>query len=177
LTYGYGFTPEVGNVYDAEAMVSAILFEKYVSPISSPENMTGYENAEWVVSSDDEFYTAWYAFDNDPKTFWATGYRTGVYLQWQNKLRKVLVKQLTNILETRHVDHTTAIILQGSDNGVTWVEIGQATFNYEQNADGFNESTVTFPNNNTAYYYHRMVKNSSSLRDVCGTLIAKSIID
>lgn len=175
LTYGYGFTPEVDKVYDSEAMIKASLSEKF--PIlSTPDNLTDYENNEWSVNATNEFasFVAWHVFDGNPDTIWADSGSS--YLTWQNKLRQVLVKQLEFIYDgNAHNNYVVTIRLEGSNNGSEWSEIGSATLAYTTDGD-YRKATVTFPSNETSYFYHRIYASGQG-RNLIGSLIGKRVIE
>lgn len=177
LTFGNGFTPVVDKVYDAEAMIKATLSEKF--PIlSTPDNLTGYENDEWKVFADNEFaeHIAWHAFDGNPDSIWADS--GSGYLTWQNKLRQVLVRQLEFIYDgNAHSNYVVSFTLQGSDDGSAWTDIGSAVIDGEYVTDGnYQKATVPFPNNETSYFYHRIYAIGEG-RNLIGSLIGKRIIE
>ena len=186
LTYGNGFTPAVDGIYDREALVKAELSVKYVSPISSPENMTDYENDEWVISASSEYEanSAWKAFDGNSDTAW-WGNTTPVpkYLQWQKKGGQVLVKYLKIVSEEYgYYDMDSADFrFQGSNDGEVWTDIivGNLANQSTVTSEPFGRTyEVTIPDNNTAYTYHRLYCSyDTGGYWMVHDLIAKSIIE
>ena len=181
LDWGKGFTPQVGRIYDEEATIAAVLSEP-APGLSAPDNMTTYENDEWVVSADNEFggTKAWNAFDGNPDSIWAT--RQGAsYLTWQNKLRSVLVRQLeiTYNADAHVNDYTHDVSLYGSNNGDDWIYIGTPpSLTYTKDSNGYAKAVMTFPDNKISYFYHKICGNMSiTIRNVIGTLTAKPKID
>ena len=171
LTYGNGFTPVVDKVYDSEAMIMATLSEKNKDPeIASPMDMTGYTKDDWVVSESDYRFDstrAWNGFY--PNGIWA-GYS---WLQWQNTAQQVLVRQIT-FGYGGNSNWIYKCRLDGSDDGEHWTEIGTRDCEYEGED---NETILTYPENETAYYYHRLVVLSSNGCAVVWNLLAKRDID
>lgn len=181
LTWGKGFTPQVGRIYDAEATIAAVLSEPDPG-LSAPNNMTTYENDEWIVSANSEFNgtMAWEAFDGNPDSIWATSYGSSE-LTWRNKIRTVLVRQLEIVYDANahKNDSTYDVTLYGSNNGEDWTEIGSLTYlDYVRDENGYATATVTYPENKTSYFYHKIRGNTkASVRNVIGTLTAKPKID
>lgn len=180
LTYGYGFTPVVGKVYDREAMVEATLFEKYVSPISSPENMTDFENDEWLVSSTAVYDTnyAWKVFDGNVDSSCWLATSSPKDITWKNKKGKVLVKQIQGYFHDNQVWRNGSFV-QGSNDGETWTDLFRGDFwNYFTYEDDKYKLLLTFPDNATSYQYHRIgTEYGSGSYGIIYELSAKSIID
>lgn len=177
LTYGYGFTPEVGQVYDAEAMIQVTLFEN-IPLISTPENMTSHENTDWVVSAHSEYgsYYAWKAFDNDLGTKWDHE-SSAFWIQWQNKKTKVLVKELIVRCGDMYGLYGDKCFLQGSDDGEHWVDIARGDWGaYRQTQDGLQVYTLTFPDNETSYFYHRLGNDAGGMNAKIHEMVAYSKI-
>jgi hypothetical protein len=180
LSWGKGFTPQVGRIYDEEATIAAVLSEPDPG-LSSPENMTTYENDEWVVSANSEFDGyAWYAFDSNPDTIWVTSYGSSE-LTWRNKIRSVLVRQLeiTYNADAHRNDLTNDVTLYGSNDGTEWVNLGmRSNISYTKDSNGYATALLTFPDNKVSYFYHKIRGNASiSIRNVIGSLVAKPKID
>jgi hypothetical protein len=179
LTWGNGFTPQVGRIYNEEATIVSVLSEP-APLLSSPENMTNYENDEWKVWADYEFADtkAWWVFDNSIGTQWWDAGNGN--LIWQNKTRAVLVRQLSITYRPPNgSDGTYNFSFYGSNNGTDWTEIAAInSLQYEVQEDGSYKTVVTFPQNKTPYFYHRFYGNRVSMtRNVIGTLVAKATID
>ena len=170
LTFGNGFTPVVGKVYDSEAMIRASLSEKNKYPeIASPMNMTGYTKDDWIVSESDYRFAstkAWNGFY--PNGIWAGD----DWLQWQNTVERVLVRQIT-FGYGGNSNWIYKCRLEGSDDGEHWTEIGTHDCEY----DDEHNTVLTYPENETAYYYHRLVVLSSNGCAVVYNLLAKREID
>lgn len=170
LTYGNGFIPVVGKIYDTEAMIMATLSEKNKYPeIASPMDMTGYTKDDWIVSSYNYRFDstkAWYGFY--PNGIWAGD----GWLQWQNTAQQVLIRQLT-FGYGGNSNWIYSCRLDGSDDGEHWTEIGTRDCEYDSDYN----TILTFPDNNTAYYYHRLVVLSSNGCAVVYKLLAKRDID
>jgi hypothetical protein len=143
--------------------------------------MTNYENDEWKVWADYEFADtkAWWVFDNSIGTQWWDAGNGN--LIWQNKTRAVLVRQLsiTYSPASNGVDGTMRLRLYGSNNGVDWTAIATiSSLQYVMQEDGSYKTVVTFPQNKTPYFYHKLYGNYDiSTRNVIGTLVAKATID
>lgn len=180
LTYGDGFTPVVGKIYDREAMVEATLFEKYVSPISSPENMTDFENDEWLVSSTAVYdnRAAWQVFDGNVDTSCWLESSAPKNITWKNKKGKVLVKQIQGYFHSNQV-WSNGSFVQGSNDGETWTDLFRGNFfNYFTSDGDKYKLLLTFPDNATAYQYHRIgTEYNSGNYGIIYELSAKSVID
>ena len=174
LTFGKGFTPVVDKVYDSEAMIMATLSEKNKYPeIASPMNMTDYTKDNWVVSASYEGFggtKAWNGFY--PDGIWV-GRNSNPWLQWQNTTQQVLVRQIS-FGYGGNSNWVYTCRLEGSDDGNTWTEIGTRDCEYDSDSN----TILTFPDNNTAYYYHRLVSlNAVQGYAVVGYLLAKRDVD
>lgn len=159
LTYR-DFMPVTGRIYDGSASVeigNADLSDDALW--SCPHDMTDFENDEWLISCSNYYGDRypWKAFDNDLSTRWS--HNSGAWwIQWQNKLRKVFIAQMTV-----YVDESTNInyeaYFQGSNDGENWVDIASGSIadkygkgSYEE---GHYKSVLTFPDNSTLYSYYR----------------------
>ena len=163
LTYG-DYMPVQGRIYDAMPTMEIGNIDFSEEALwSCPRNMTSDENDEWKVSAhayyDDRY--PWQAFDDDILKIWNAGTTgaDGDWLQWQNKKRKVLIKELCIYCDD-YMQWNKPCFLQGSDDGVTWTDLRRGVFAGEVTGDHVYEDgcvkvVVKLPNNGTAFYYHR----------------------
>ena len=163
LTYG-DYMPVQGRIYDAMPTMEIGNIDFSEEALwSCPRNMTSDENDEWKVSAhayyDDRY--PWQAFDDDMHKIWNAGTTgaDGDWLQWQNKKRKVLIKELCIYCDD-YMQWNTNCFLQGSDDGVTWTDLRRGVFAGLVTGDHIYENgcvkvVVKLPNNGTAFYYHR----------------------
>ena len=162
LTYG-DYMPVQGRIYDAMPTMEISDVEFSEEALwSCPRNMTSDENEEWVISASGYYGDRypWQAFDNDMHKIWnGISTDTGDWLQWQNKKRKVLIKELCIYCDD-YMQWNTNCFLQGSDDGVTWTDLRRGIFAGQVVGDSVYEGefvkvVVKLPNNGTAYHYHR----------------------
>lgn len=127
--------------------------------LSSPTDMTSMENTNWLiaVSQAKNPNYAYNCFDGLYATLWMSYDYNFLpqWIQWRNKNKKVLVKKL--VLQNPTDRKVTNITFQGSDNGTTWTDIANhlvVTPEIKQ--------TITFPDNATSFYYHRLTYNANT---------------
>ena len=175
LTYS-GFTPKVGNVYNADTTIYVDKFlNRYgtvanivYSSYSCPINPEGYESGDYIISASSELTdnqsdtrTAYAAFYDRDVEYEADGWHEGLYVelpqwvQWQNKNEKVLVNAYS-LRNANRWDNSALLFeweLQGSDNGVDWTVIDHVDKWEETECRSIIHRALT---NITPYYYHRI---------------------
>ena len=162
LSYG-SYMPVIGRIYNAmPSMEIGYMDLTEDGRWSCPRNMTSHENEEWLVSANSEYSDryAWKAFDEDINTVWSTSTLQDKWIQWQNKQRKVLIKEL-NIYCDDYMQWNTNCYFQGSDDGEVWTDIYRGVFaglSYDDHEyiDGKCKVMVKVPDNGKPYYYHRI---------------------
>lgn len=158
LTYT-SVTPEIGGIYSADALVIVSLLYSGTPVLTSPTGMTDYSNEEWEISASGNYgsYYPWKAFDGliEPMTnCWTGNSGSSWWLQWQNKLKKVLVQRLKiRVADSLSQQAVLSFTLQGSDNGNTWTDIHSES-GLSWTTDGESKE-FTFANSKS-YYYHRL---------------------
>lgn len=177
LTYGE-YMPVAGRIYDAAATVEITNADLTEDALwSCPRNMTSADNDEWVVSASSEYASqysgtsyAYFAFDGNNGSGWQSDYVTSSWVQWQNKKRAVVIKQISFYLNDQN-DLNTTSYLQGSDDGVTWTDIvrGQVGYPNTENGegavewvDGLTKVTRYFKGSAPCYKYWRLGRDTSS---------------
>ncbi len=159
LTYT-SVTPETGGIYSADALVIVSLLYSGTPVLTSPTGMTDYSNEEWEISASGNYglYYPWKAFDGliEPMTnCWTGNSGSSWWLQWQNKLKKVLVQRLKiRVADSLSQQAVLSFTLQGSDNGNTWTDIHSES-GLSWTTDGESKE-FTFANSKS-YYYHRLL--------------------
>ncbi len=177
LTYG-DYMPVAGRIYDAAATVEITNADLTEDALwACPRNMTSAENDEWVISASSEYASqysgtsyAYFAFDGNNGSGWQSDYVTSSWLQWQNKKRAVVIKQISFYLNDQN-DLNTTSYLQGSDDGATWTDIvrGQVGYPNTENGegtvewvDGLTKVTRYFKGSAPCYKYWRLGRDTSS---------------
>lgn len=163
LTYT-SVTPIVGGIYSPDALVTVAFLYKGAPTLTSPTGMTSGSSDEWEITASGYYsdnYPPWEAFDEVKGSnvdCW-TGNNTASswWLQWKNKKKQVLVQRL-RIQGTSSNDIAqqaiTSFVLQGSDDGSTWLDIYSAS-GLTWGSAGYEWKEFTF-SNNKSYYYHRL---------------------
>lgn len=163
LTYT-SVTPIVGGIYSADALVIVSLLYTGEPTLTSPTGMTSGSSDEWEISASSYYsdkYPPWEAFDgvkgSDVDCWTGSNRASSWWLQWQNKKKQVLVQRL-RIQGTSSNDIAqqaiTSFVLQGSDDGSTWLDICSAS-GLTWGSAGYEWKEFTF-SNNKSYYYHRL---------------------
>lgn len=134
--------------------------------VSSPTGMTSNSNDEWEIIASSEYsanYKAFKAF-NDVFSEEASYHSTEGYphwLQWRNKIKKVLVKSYT--IYPRYANSAAGNhnplqwVLQGSDDGSEWTTLDTQNISWPNTYAGKKIFNVS---NETSYYYHRIYATS-----------------
>ena len=158
LTYT-SVTPEIGGIYSADALVIVSLLYSGTPVLTSPTGMTDYSNEEWEISASGNYgsYYPWKAFDGliEPMTnCWTGNSGSSWWLQWQNKLKKVLVQRLKiRVADSLSQQAVLSFTLQGSDDGDAWNDIhAESDLTWTTNGE---QKEFTFANGRS-YYYHRL---------------------
>ena len=163
LTYT-SVTPIVGGIYSADALVIVSLLYKGAPTLTSPTGMTSGSSDEWEITASGYYsdnYPPWEAFDevkgSDVDCWTGNNTASSWWLQWKNKKKQVLVQRL-RIQGTSSNDIAqqaiTSFVLQGSDDGSTWLDICSAS-GLTWGSAGYEWKEFTF-SNNKSYYYHRL---------------------
>ena len=163
LTYT-SVTPIVGGIYSADALVIVSLLYKGAPTLTSPTGMTSGSSDEWEITASGYYsdnYPPWEAFDevkgSDVDCWTGNNTDSSWWLQWKNKKKQVLVQRL-RIQGTSSNDIAqqaiTSFVLQGSDDGSTWLDICSAS-GLTWGSAGYEWKEFTF-SNNKSYYYHRL---------------------
>lgn len=138
----------------------AILLSEYVDSVCSPivpkmtSNTTpnGVCSASSVLSSS---YPAWHAFDRDASTFWHSATNGGnngrLTYQGTSAYRVRGVKLVNRSIPSNMV---LTFKIQGSNNGVDWVDLTDVLANSNQTSGGESAYAVTIDNN---YTYHSLL--------------------
>lgn len=158
LTYT-SVTPEIGGIYSADALVIVSLLYSGTPVLTSPTGMTSESNEEWEISASGNYgsYYPWKAFDGliEPMTnCWTGNSGSSWWLQWQNKLKKVLVQRLKiRVADSLSQQAVLSFTLQGSDDGDAWNDIhAESGLTWTTNGE---QKEFTFANGRS-YYYHRL---------------------
>ena len=157
-------TPIVGGIYSADALVIVSLLYKGAPTLTSPTGMTSESSDEWEITASGYYsdnYPPWEAFDgvkgSDVDCWTGNNTASSWWLQWKNKKKQVLVQRL-RIQGTSSNDIAqqaiTSFVLQGSDDGSTWLDICSAS-GLTWSSAGYEWKEFTF-SNNKSYYYHRL---------------------
>lgn len=157
-------TPVVGGIYSADALVIVSLLYTGTPTLTSPTGMTSESSDEWEISASSFYsnnYPPWEAFDgvkgSDVNCWTGANGASSWWLQWQNKKKQVLVQRL-RIQGTSSNDIAqqaiTSFVLQGSNDGSTWSDIGTVS-GLTWSSAGYEWKEFTF-SNNKSYYYHRL---------------------
>ncbi|MBR2722691.1 MAG: discoidin domain-containing protein, partial [Lentisphaeria bacterium] len=177
LTYR-DYMPVSGRVYDAGCSMEITNIDFAEEAIwACPHDMLSHENDEWAITASSEFasqyggtYYAYLAFDDNNGSYWQSDSATSSWLQWQNKKRAVVIKQISFYLDDQN-NLNTVSYLQGSDDGVTWTDIirgqvgypnsekGEGTVEY---VDGLTKITRYFKGSAPCYKYWRLGRDTSS---------------
>ena len=163
LTYT-SVTPIVGGIYSPDALVIVSLLYKGAPTLTSPTGMTSESSDEWEITASGYYsdkYPPWEAFDgvkgSDVDCWTGNNTVSSWWLQWKNKKKQVLVQRL-RIQGTSSNDIAqqaiTSFVLQGSDDGSTWLDICSAS-GLTWGSAGYEWKEFTF-SNNKSYYYHRL---------------------
>lgn len=163
LTYT-SVTPIVGGIYSPDALVIVSLLYKGAPTLTSPTGMTSESSDEWEITASGYYsnnYPPWEAFDgvkgSDVDCWTGNNTASSWWLQWKNKKKQVLVQRL-RIQGTSSNDIAqqaiTSFVLQGSDDGSTWLDICSAS-GLTWSSAGYEWKEFTF-SNNKSYYYHRL---------------------
>ncbi|MBR2722829.1 MAG: hypothetical protein IKB77_00725 [Lentisphaeria bacterium] len=163
LTYG-DYMPVAGRIYDAAATLEITNADFTEDALwACPRNMTSAENDDWVVSSTSVYdnRAAWQAFDgNSGSSAWLNS--GAWWIMWQNKKRKVLLRQIKIALDDNYILNKEAF-LQGSNDGTEWVDIitpgNIITGSDSGSENGVNTVTIKIPDNGTPYSYYRLGSN------------------
>ena len=126
--------------------------------------MTSGSSDEWEITASGYYsdkYPPWEAFDevkgSDVDCWTGNNTASSWWLQWKNKKKQVLVQRL-RIQGTSSNDIAqqaiTSFVLQGSDDGSTWLDICSAS-GLTWGSAGYEWKEFTF-SNNKSYYYHRL---------------------
>ena len=157
-------TPIVGGIYSADALVIVSLLYKGAPTLTSPTGMTSGSSDEWEITASGYYsdkYPPWEAFDgvkgSDVDCWTGNNTASSWWLQWKNKKKQVLVQRL-RIQGTSSNDIAqqaiTSFVLQGSNDGSTWLDICSAS-GLTWSSAGYEWKEFTF-SNNKSYYYHRL---------------------
>ena len=157
-------TPVVGGIYSADALVIVSLLYTGEPTLTSPTGMTSGSSDEWEITASGYYsdkYPPWEAFDevkgSDVDCWTGNNTASSWWLQWKNKKKQVLVQRL-RIQGTSSNDIAqqaiTSFVLQGSDDGSTWLDICTAS-GLTWGSAGYEWKEFTF-SNNKSYYYHRL---------------------
>lgn len=170
-TLAYGdYMPVAGRFYNGscDAEITHVDLSEEANS-ACPTDMTSVENDDWLISTNGgegyEGQAVWQAFDSDESTRFFSSTSNLVYIQWQNKKRPVLIKKI----EASGLQEGYTYILSGSDDGVSFFEIYKGYLDYGSN--GFE-----IPDNGKAYYYHRLMLESTGQTFTCNMIKAFSQI-
>ena len=166
------YMPVAGRIYDSACTMEINNLDfienmKY----SCPHNMSSDENDEWKlsVSNNVSVYNnnlLWYGFDNVRDTYFNASFSGESYLQWQNKLHPVLVKEI--YVNPGGGSYGGYWGLQGSNDGEHWTTIIDiATDKWQWKNDGSWDTgdtkyKLTVPVNSAPYYYHRLIQTNGN---------------
>ena len=169
LSYS-GFEPLVGRIYSADGMLEVSSFYQGFQLVS-PTDMTSEENDEWKITASGYLnsgtnpYMAFTGYVTD----WgwiSQGYGTlPQWIQWQNKKRKTMITSYsmlvgTNLPEEAEKRFPGTWILQGSDNGSSWVTVDEVV----SHGTVVNGQTYSFTCKNPgSYYYYRIYVTESAV--------------
>lgn len=136
--------------------------EVFFPRLAAPTGMTSNETGEWRLSCSS--YTPgdgvdiFNAFDGLTHTstypLWHSQSEQSPWCVWQNKIRKVLVRQykIKNRVSSAYMPDTW--LIQGSNDGILWT-----TLDSREGVSWSNDELKTFQlaNNWTGYYFHRYI--------------------
>lgn len=151
-----------------------------VPETAAPSGLTSFtSDPNWVVSHSGSYSgrDGWQAFDDDRSSAWCTyEANIGDWLQWEYKgeAGKVLLRRYQIAKAWGNGDCPTSWKIQGSNNGVTWVDLDEQSGQSFPNNE-YNEYTI--PNNKTPYKFHRFYLLGWNTSNMIGDFKAWSWID
>ncbi len=190
LTYG-DFMPVAGRFYDVDCTMEVSYPDLYESlKYSTPTNMTSNDELlGWKITASSEYtetahpnagvtHPAYYAFDGNDSTVWWEQYGSETpFIQWENPLRKVLLKQL--IISGDDGDavpifsSNSGNVIEASNDGVEWVQLPYEDAGYDYSIKGVK---VLFPDNYSFYSYYRIIRHTGGatrwlIKEIKGTYL------
>lgn len=151
-----------------------------VPEAAAPSGLISFtSDPNWVVSHSGSYSgrDGWQAFDDDRSSAWCTyEAKIGDWLQWEYKgeAGKVLLRRYQIAKAWGNGDCPTSWKIQGSNDGVKWVDLDERSGQSFPNND-YNEYTI--PGNKTPYKFHRFYLLDWNTSNMIGDFKAWSWID